>query len=755
MYIRKTIALLLLICICISTSISNAKGVEDSVNTNEKAIVLNKLGLIDGDGKGNYSLDKNLKRYEAVVFVIKLLGRANDYNLNKSSIGPSSFSDVHPSAWYSSYISYSEQYQIMSGVGNNKFGVDRDLTEQAFLTMVLKILGYTPSEDFTWNKDVYKKAYEIGLVDDPSYTEKTEDNTDYTRGDVVKVMYNALKINSKGSSISLIQQLTNSGAIDRNMAISTGLVQDAVVTTISQVVPINTKKIKVEFSEVINSIDSNSIKIYETNNKDKTLGLSISSHSGNALILDTSTQIENFNYTIELINVTDLEGNMVPKITSQFSGYKVVALKSDLFKISYVDQISRSEIVLYFTQPVNENIEFAPNYEITCNGEMFARGDDLRVSVTGDNNGASVALKTKVFASGTEYVIRLAGDLVGSYGVALGDGSGDQYSFVTKDTGDSKLTLASINAINSKAIKLNFNRKINSTLAQQVYNYSITDSENNPIQIEKAFVINDSGSEGKSIVIRLKTLLDKNKSYNIMINRINDITKQYSIEEQNFIFSGMYSNTGALTVTDVSVNDAYSISLSFDMPVDIKSGMDINNYSITDMTYGNKFVPSAVRFTSLDQKTIKLFFKEVNKLVVNRPYSIKIPSTFQDYSGQTLNSTIEKTFLVRAADDIKPVVQEAKIIGSNAIRVIFSKEISGDAPNALPQNYSIDYIDKDNVYKKYPIAITYIDSFNVILLFDKLDKSAQYNLYCKSIKDYAGNESAMDEGYRVKVTLGE
>jgi len=753
MYRGRIIALLLIVCIFIS--FMPAASAQESMDANEKAAALNRLGLIDGDGKGNYGLDKNLKKYESIVFIVKLLGKAKDFEANKGNLSPSSFTDVKSSAWYAPYISYSEQYQITTGIGNNKFGVDQNLSEQAFLIMVMKVLGYTGPEDFSWNKTVFKKAYEIGLVQDSAYLDKTTDNSSYTRNEVVKVMYTALGLKPKGSSMTLIQQLVNSGAIDRETAASTGILKDTVVTKVNQVIAQNAKKVRVELSEVINSIDSNSISIYETNNKNNTLNVSINSHSGNALVLDTSTQIENLSYTIEINNAVDMEGNTIPVISGQFNGYKIVAIKSDLFKISMAEQISRSEIVVYFTQPVNENIEFSPNYEIDCNGEVFARGDDLKVSLAGDSYSAAVALKSKVFTSGTEYVIKLSGGLVGSYGVALGDGNGDQYSFISKDMGDSKLILNSINAINSKAIKLNFNRKINSTLAQQIYNYSITDSENNPIQIEKAFVINDSGSEGKSVVLRLKTIIDKNKSYGIMINRINDISKQYSIEEQSFTFNGTYSNQSSLTVTDVNVDDAYSISIAFDRPVDTKSALDINNYSMTDITYSNKFAPSAVRFTSIDQKTVKLFFKEVNKLVVNRPYTIKIPSTFQDYSGETLSGTIEKTFLVRAADDMKPNIKEAEIIGSNAVKVTFNKEISVDVPNASPQNYMLDYIDKDSSYKKYPIAITYIDNFNVILLFDKLDKTVQYNLYCKSVKDFGGNETTLDEGKRFTVTLGE
>ncbi len=753
MYRGRIVALLLIVCILIS--FMPAAGAQENLDANAKAAALNKLGLIDGDGKGNYSLDKNLKKYESIVFIIKLLGKAKDFEANKGNLSPSSFTDVKSSAWYAPYISYSEQYQITTGIGNNKFGVDQNLSEQAFLVMIMKVLGYSGPADFSWNKTVFKKAYEIGLVQDSAYLDKTTDNLSYTRSEVVKVMYTALGLKPKDSSITLIQQLVNNGAMDRETAASTGILKDTVITKISQVIPQNARKVRVELSEVINSIDSNNIRVYETNNKNNTLNVSISSHSGNALVLDTATQIENLSYTIEINNVVDMEANTIPVISGQFNGYKLVAIKSDLFKISMAEQISRSEVIVYFTQPVNENIEFAPNYEIDCNGEVFARGDDLKVSLAGDGYSAAVALKSKVFTPGTEYVLKLSGGLVGSYGVALGDGNGDQYSFISKDMGDSKLILNSINAINSKAIKLNFNRKINSTLAQQIYNYSITDSENNPIQIEKAFVINDSGSEGKSVVIRLKTIIDKNKSYGIMINRINDISKQYSIEEQIFTFSGAFSNQSSLTVNDVSVDDAYSISINFDRPVDTKSALDVGNYSLTDITYGNKFAPAAVRFTSIDQKTVKLFFKEVNKLIVNRPYTVKMPSTFQDYSGETLSGTIEKTFLVRTADDIKPSVKEAKIIGSNAVKITFSKEISLDVPNASPQNYMLDYIDRDSSYKKYPIAITYIDNFNVILLFDKLDKTIQYNLFCKSVKDFGGNETALDEGKRFTVTLGE
>ena len=62
--------------------------------------------------------------------------------------------------------------------------------------MALVCLGYTYGEDFDWT-NVYRTAYEAGLVDDISYATKTADNNKYERAEVIKVIYNALKIENK------------------------------------------------------------------------------------------------------------------------------------------------------------------------------------------------------------------------------------------------------------------------------------------------------------------------------------------------------------------------------------------------------------------------------------------------------------------------------------------------------------------------------------------------------------------------------
>lgn len=751
MHIRKIIAAMLMLCMILS-SMPAVSGQE--ITTEKKADALNKLGLIEGDTKGNYNLSSNLKRPDSTVFIIKLLGKMGEIETNKNILKNTSFSDVKPTSWYAPFVGYCEQNSIMSGVGNNKFGVDANLSEQAFLQMVMKVLGYSGSEDCIWNQTVFKKAYEIGLVNDPAYLTKTKDNANYTRGKVVDIMYTALNLKLKGSDTTLIQQLINSGSIKREAAVSAGILLDSVLTKIQEVQTVNPKKMKILLSEVINSIDENNIKIYETANPSNALSISINSHLGNELILDTSTQAEDMSYTIEMTNVADMEGNIIAKVVSGFNGYKPVAIQSDLFKISLVEQISRTELIIYFTQPVNENVEYPPNYEIDANGQTFAVNDDLKVSVTGEKNSVALSLNSKVFTPGTEYLLKLSGELIGSYGVPLGDGNGDQYIFIAKDKQDSSLVLDKISAINSKCIKLEFNRQLNPVLAQQVYNYNVMDSQNAPIQIEKATVINDAGSEGTSVVLRLKTILDKNKTYSMMINRINDITKQYGIEEQSYSFSGTYSNQDSMVITDVSVQDAFALTVTFDRPVDTKSGLDLSNYTLNDMTYGTKIKPAAVKFASADQRTVKLYLKDTDKLIVNRPYVVKIPSTFQDYSGETLSSTLEQSFLVRSADNIMPSIKEAKIIGNDTIKATFDKEISNLFPNSSPQNYVIDFIQNDSSYKKIPIAITYIDDYNVIMRFDKLDKSVQYYLKCKSISDYAGNVNTVDSEKRVLVTLG-
>ncbi|WP_110461227.1 hypothetical protein [Ruminiclostridium sufflavum] len=86
-YFRKTAALFLTISILFSCTVSSNAQEADSKNSLSLISAnLNKLGLLSGDGNGNYKLDSTLKRTEAMTFIAKLMGKYEYIQKNKDTL---------------------------------------------------------------------------------------------------------------------------------------------------------------------------------------------------------------------------------------------------------------------------------------------------------------------------------------------------------------------------------------------------------------------------------------------------------------------------------------------------------------------------------------------------------------------------------------------------------------------------------------------------------------------------------------------
>ncbi len=110
---------------------------------------LKEMGFIKGDANGDLQPEKVLTREQALVTILRLQGAES-----KSATKMHSFSDVPQDHWASKYIAYGFEAGIVNGIGNNAFGLGQKVTKQAYLTMLLRVLGYNGA-------DTYDKAFEL------------------------------------------------------------------------------------------------------------------------------------------------------------------------------------------------------------------------------------------------------------------------------------------------------------------------------------------------------------------------------------------------------------------------------------------------------------------------------------------------------------------------------------------------------------------------------------------------------------------
>ena len=156
------------------------------------ADILSALGLFAGvgadkDGKPVYELDRAPTRQEAMVMLIRLLGQEKEA---QSKAWDHPFDDV--SGWADRYIGYAYNTGLTKGIAPDKFGGDDAATPEQYIVFLLRALEYSEeSGDFTYS-DAKEKALGIGLLGGGN-----PEISDFTRGDVALLSYNAILLNPK------------------------------------------------------------------------------------------------------------------------------------------------------------------------------------------------------------------------------------------------------------------------------------------------------------------------------------------------------------------------------------------------------------------------------------------------------------------------------------------------------------------------------------------------------------------------------
>ena len=164
------------------------------------------LGLVGGygknaDGSVNFALGDKLTRAQAFVLVVRFIGAEKDATTNVQS---HPFTDVP--AWAAPYIGYVYANGITKGVSETRFDPDTPVSEAAFLTIMLRVLGYNDGAgDFKWD-DPYTLAQSVGIADAKADT--------FNRGGAFVICYRALTATVKSGN-SIAEQLIAKGVFTK------------------------------------------------------------------------------------------------------------------------------------------------------------------------------------------------------------------------------------------------------------------------------------------------------------------------------------------------------------------------------------------------------------------------------------------------------------------------------------------------------------------------------------------------------------
>lgn len=159
-----------------------------------EAKLLEKSDIIKGDTKGDLMLEETLQRQDLVIIIARLY---SEEKRAQSMTGKLEFKDVDSKAYYRPFIIWAAEKGIMEGKSDKIFGVGDDVTVLQLETILLRILGY---EEEAKNSDlIVTLSDSLGLNEGVS----SKNSDSIKRGELSKMIINALNIERKGSTIKL------------------------------------------------------------------------------------------------------------------------------------------------------------------------------------------------------------------------------------------------------------------------------------------------------------------------------------------------------------------------------------------------------------------------------------------------------------------------------------------------------------------------------------------------------------------------
>lgn len=179
-----------------ATLVSGFGGVlaYDEMKAQQQAEALKTMGLFLGTDQG-FELQRTPSRMDALIMLLRMTGQEDEARFYE---GDQPFVDAPSWGSATAYLAYAYNKGLTNGVDETHFAPSAPVTAQAYVTFMLRALGYTEESVFTqWDK----LAKQIGLL--PSGV----DTKNFLRGDVVLVSYAALDCRMKDSSTTLQEKL--------------------------------------------------------------------------------------------------------------------------------------------------------------------------------------------------------------------------------------------------------------------------------------------------------------------------------------------------------------------------------------------------------------------------------------------------------------------------------------------------------------------------------------------------------------------
>ena len=154
-----TVLTLMLSCISVSAS-PKLTDIENVSGKNEIELLYN-LGIVEGNDEGEFMPEASVKRIEFAVMILRML-KMDEFAMEGE------FADIPSTHWAYNYAGTLKSMGIVEGIGDNKFGIDMDVTYEQALKMLVSALGYSniAEQQGGYPNGYVAMATTLGITDD-------------------------------------------------------------------------------------------------------------------------------------------------------------------------------------------------------------------------------------------------------------------------------------------------------------------------------------------------------------------------------------------------------------------------------------------------------------------------------------------------------------------------------------------------------------------------------------------------------------
>ena len=208
---KKKIISLILAIVMLCSIIPTAFAASDEATSAAEALY--ELGLFKGtgtnsDGTPIFDLDKTPTRNQAIIMLVRLLGKEEEAKAGTWDIP---FTDVSDSM--KPYIGYAYANGLTNGYTATTYCGTKPIKSNQYIAFVLRALGYESGNDFNVSSS-WTLSDAVGLTDG-SYNAGT---TQFLRGDIANISESALNVKYKSGTDTLLDRLVKSAAVEESAA---------------------------------------------------------------------------------------------------------------------------------------------------------------------------------------------------------------------------------------------------------------------------------------------------------------------------------------------------------------------------------------------------------------------------------------------------------------------------------------------------------------------------------------------------------